>query len=156
MKLETTKLVATFYVSLIIMGLSFSEVFSQEVMKITKNDNTVLTIPTSEIQSITFSNSSSSENTSTVTDIDGNVYKTVKIGNQVWMAENLRTTKLNDGQPIPLVTENKEWSYRTTLGYCWYENDEAANNNIYGALYNWYTIETGKVCPKGWHVPTKF
>jgi len=91
---------------------------------------------------------------STVTDYDGNVYPTVTIGTQTWMAENLKTTKYNDGTAIPLVTNSTEWSNLTTPGYCWYNNDEASYKNTYGALYNWYTVNTEKLCPTGWHVPT--
>lgn len=90
------------------------------------------------------------------TDIDGNVYTSVNIGNQVWLVENLKTTKLNDGTPIQLVVDNTAWNQLTTLGYCWYSNDPLANKNTYGALYNWYAVNTGKLCPVGWHVPTDF
>ncbi|MCX6254315.1 MAG: fibrobacter succinogenes major paralogous domain-containing protein, partial [Bacteroidia bacterium] len=89
-----------------------------------------------------------------VTDRDGNVYKTVTIGTQVWMAENLKTTKFNDGSAIPLVTDDKTWDALTTPAYCWCENDATANKNTYGASYNWYTVGTNKLCLKGWHVPT--
>jgi len=90
----------------------------------------------------------------TVTDIDGNVYHTVTIGSQVWMVENLKTTKYNDNTSIPLVTDSASWISLTTPGYCWYNNDAANNKNVYGALYNWYTVNTGKLAPAGWHVPT--
>ena len=90
----------------------------------------------------------------TVKDIDGNIYKTVTIGTQVWMAENLKTTRYNDSTSIPLVLDNKTWKSLTTPAYCWYDNDETANKNTYGALYNWYTVKTGKLCPAGWHIPT--
>ncbi|MFN8240238.1 MAG: FISUMP domain-containing protein [Bacteroidales bacterium] len=86
--------------------------------------------------------------------IDGYRYKTIKIGDQIWMAENLKTTKYNDGTAIPLVTNNTAWSNLTTPGYCWYNNDAVTYKNTYGALYNWYTINTGKLCPAGWHVPS--
>ncbi len=89
----------------------------------------------------------------TVTDIDGNVYKTVTIDTQVWMSENLKTTKYNDGTTIPLVKDDKAWVALTTPGCCWY-NNEKANKNKYGALYNWYTVNTNKLCPRDWHVPT--
>lgn len=89
-----------------------------------------------------------------ISDVDGNVYKTVIIGNQEWMAENLKTTKYNDGTSISLVTDNSEWQNLTSGAYCWYENDENNYKDNYGALYNWYTIATEKVCPSGWHVPT--
>lgn len=87
----------------------------------------------------------------TVTDIDGNIYKTVKIGDQWWMAENLKTTKYNDGADIPNVTDNTEWVNHTTPAYCWYDND-ISYKNPYGALYNWYSVNTGKLAPTGWHV----
>jgi len=89
-----------------------------------------------------------------VADIEGNVYQTVKIGTQVWMAENLKTTKYNDDASIPNVTENADWIALTTDAYCWAQNNEATYKPLYGALYNWFAIETGKLCPTGWHVPT--
>jgi len=92
--------------------------------------------------------------TGTVTDIDGNVYKTVKIGNQWWMAENLRVTHYATGDPIPNVTDNTEWKNLTTGAWCAYKNDD---NNIetYGLLYNWYAINDSRnIAPAGWHVPT--
>ena len=89
-----------------------------------------------------------------IKDIDGNVYNTITIGAQVWMAENLQTTKYNDGTVIPLVTEQSAWYDLNAPGICWYNNDESANRNIYGALYNWYALDTGKLCPSGWHVPS--
>ena len=92
--------------------------------------------------------------TPNVVDIDGNVYHTVTIGTQVWMVENLKTTKYNDGTAIPLVTDNTAWGALTTPGYCWYNNDSATYKNTYGALYNWYAVNTGKLAPTGWHVPT--
>jgi len=90
----------------------------------------------------------------TVTDYDGNIYNVVQIGSQLWMNENLKTTKYNDGTSIPLVTDNTAWSNLTTPGYCLYNNDASAYKTTYGALYNWYTVNTGKLCPTGWHVPT--
>ena len=89
----------------------------------------------------------------TMTDIDGNVYKTVTIGTQIWMAENLKTTKLIDGTIIPLVTDDRTWYELSTPAYCWYNNVEATFKNEYGALFNWYTIYTGKLCPTEWHIP---
>jgi uncharacterized protein (TIGR02145 family) len=89
----------------------------------------------------------------TISDIEGNSYLTVTIDKQVWMASNLKTTKYNDGSAIPLVADNAAWSKLTTPGYCWYKNDPI-NKRTYGALYNWYTINTAKLCPIGWHIPT--
>jgi len=88
-----------------------------------------------------------------VLDTDGNIYHTVVIGNQVWIVENLKTTRYNDGTSIPLVTGNTEWINLTTPGYCWYDND-ITNKETYGALYNWYAVQTNKICPAGWHVPS--
>ena len=96
-----------------------------------------------------------------VTDIDGNVYKTVKLGNQVWMAENLRTTRYADGTPIPLGTEAS-----STTAYRYYPDDNSANVSDYGYLYNWAAVMNGSasseanpsgvqgICPDGWHVPS--
>jgi uncharacterized protein (TIGR02145 family) len=70
------------------------------------------------------------------------------------MAENLKTTKLNDNTAIPLVTENIAWEALATPGYCWYNNEAATYKALYGALYNWFSVGTGKLCPAGWHVPS--
>ena len=91
----------------------------------------------------------------TVTDIDGNVYKTVTIGTQVWMAENLKTTKYRNGDPIPNITDTLAWGSQTEGAYCWYGN-LSANKKTYGALYNWYTVsDIRHLEPLGWHVPTQ-
>lgn len=86
-----------------------------------------------------------------ITDIDGNKYKKVKIGDQVWMAENLKTTKLNNGTEIHLASKNDFW--QEMPNYCWYDFD-IQNKSTYGALYGGYTIITNKLCPAGWHVPS--
>ncbi len=88
-----------------------------------------------------------------ITDIDGNTYKTVTIGTQTWMAENLKVTKYNDGAAIPNVTDATAWSELTTGALCDYENTPS-NSETYGKLYNWYAVNTGKLCPTGWHVPS--
>ena len=95
----------------------------------------------------------------TVTDIEGISYSTIEIGTQVWMAENLKTTKYSDGTIIPIITDGMAWAALTTPGYCWYNNDEDTFKPTYGALYNWYSVNpisnNGKnICPAGWHVPT--
>ncbi len=90
-----------------------------------------------------------------ISDIDGNIYKTIQIGTQLWMAENLRTTRYNDGTSIPDITDNKEWTNLTKGSYSWYNNDESSFKTTYGALYNWYAVtDHGNLCPTGWHVPT--
>jgi uncharacterized protein (TIGR02145 family) len=97
---------------------------------------------------------------SIVTDVDKNIYKTIQIGNQIWMAENLRTTKFKNEAPIHKIINdadyknNIEWKYCTSPAYCWYKNDSVKFSKTYGALYNWYTINTEYLCPAGWHVPT--
>lgn len=92
---------------------------------------------------------------SSVSDIDGNIYKTIKIGTQTWMAENLKTTKYNDGTPIPLVTADSVWDNLTTPAYSWLLYKEQYFKEMYGAIYNYFTVRTGKLCPTGWHVSTK-
>jgi uncharacterized protein (TIGR02145 family) len=89
----------------------------------------------------------------TVTDIEGNVYNTTSIGDQVWMSYNLRTSLYNDGSPIRLVSDGETWAYLTEDAYCLYDNSPA-NKAFYGALYNFYAVNTGKLCPTGWHVPS--
>ncbi len=92
----------------------------------------------------------------TVTDIDGNVYQSVKIGDQIWMAENLKVTHYNDGTEIPNLISDEDWikaGEEETGAYCYYNNDPELGK-VYGALYNWYTTNTGKLAPEGWHVPT--
>ncbi|MBT7397187.1 MAG: hypothetical protein HN778_20345, partial [Prolixibacteraceae bacterium] len=87
-------------------------------------------------------------------DRDGNSYKTIQIGTQCWMAENLATTTFNNTLPIPLVIDNTEWVNLTTPAYCWYDNDKVTYGDTYGALYNWYAVNEGNLCPAGWHVPS--
>jgi uncharacterized protein (TIGR02145 family) len=90
----------------------------------------------------------------TITDIDGNYYHTVKICDQWWMVENLKTTKYNNGNSIDYPgIDNTAWQKNTTGAYAWFNNDET-NKDIHGALYNWSTVVTGILCPTGWHVPT--
>lgn len=97
-------------------------------------------------------------------DADGNIYRSEKIGNQIWMAENLRTTSYADGTPIPLVTDNTAWATlgdnNIDKGYSWYDND-ISNRSNYGALYTWAAASNGSVientqgiCPTGWHLPS--
>jgi uncharacterized protein (TIGR02145 family) len=100
----------------------------------------------------------SSENklvsTQTVKDIDGNVYNTVIIGTQLWMTENLKTTRYRDGSPINNITDSTAWTNQTTGAYCWYDNS-TSNKSTYGALYNYYAVDDSRnICPSGWHVPT--
>jgi uncharacterized protein (TIGR02145 family) len=114
---------------------------------ISGNNSTIITdIPVADkIVTFTFTECKDGEN---------NYYPVVQINTQLWMAENMKTTKYKDGTAIPLVTDNTAWSNLTTPGYCWYSNNEASYKNTYGALYNWHTGNTGNLCPTGWHIPT--
>jgi uncharacterized protein (TIGR02145 family) len=101
---------------------------------------------------LTFTTNTSSQ----VTDIDGNLYNTLTIGSQVWLKESLKATKYNDGTAIPNVTDNTAWSTTSTGAYCDYANTPA-NSTTYGRLYNWYVVGSTNpknVCPTGWHVAT--
>lgn len=84
-----------------------------------------------------------------VTDIEGNVYNTVEIGTQVWMVEDMKVGKYNDGTTIPNITDKTAWQNSSTGACTWYNNEKA-----WGTLYNWYAVNTGKLAPTGWHVAT--
>ena len=118
-------------------------------MIIKKSDGTIIRSAVTEIDSMIFLE------TGTVTDIDGNTYKTVKIGDQWWMAENLRTTRYSDFTEIPNVIDNAAWTELNTGAYCYYDNDSNSYAGTYGALYNWYALNDARnIAPEGWHVPT--
>lgn len=89
-----------------------------------------------------------------VTDQDGNKYNTIKIGNQIWMSENLKTTTYRNGDAIPNITDPTAWYNLTTAAYCDYDNNPA-NSSTYGKLYNWHAVHSGQLCPAGWHIPTE-
>ena len=89
----------------------------------------------------------------TATDIDGNVYKTIQIGTQIWMAENLKVTRYRNGDSISNVKDNLKWSKLVTGAYGWYNNDPSTCKAVFGALYNWYAVnDPRKIAPEGWHV----
>ena len=89
-----------------------------------------------------------------VADVDGNVYYAVAIGTQVWLVENLMTTKYRDGTSIPNITDNTAWNNLTSGSYCDYENSPS-NSQLYGRLYNYFTVsDNHNLCPVGWHVPS--
>lgn len=89
-----------------------------------------------------------------VVDVEGNSYKIVKIGDQIWMAENLKTTKYNDGVSLMFTSSSYDWLMQTKGAYCW-THDDPSYKNIYGAYYNFNAVKTGKLAPKGWRVPTQ-
>jgi uncharacterized protein (TIGR02145 family) len=86
-------------------------------------------------------------------DQDGNVYKTIVIGSQEWMAENLKSSHYQNGDLIPVVPETNAWLALTSGGVCWFNNDSSTYHCPYGKLYNWYAVvDSRNVCPVGWHV----
>jgi len=87
-----------------------------------------------------------------VADADQNIYRTVKIGDQIWMAENLKATHFNDGTAIVEEQDAADWIALASAAYCWYANDETTNKPLYGALYNWYAASAANLCPTGWRV----
>jgi len=89
------------------------------------------------------------------TDGAGNHYPVVTIGTQIWMGSNLRTTLYNNGTNIPTETDNITWGNLTSAAYCWHSNDSVVNGKTYGALYNFEAVNSGILCPMGWHVPTQ-
>lgn len=90
----------------------------------------------------------------TMTDIDGNRYPVVTIGDQTWMASNLKVTRFRNGLPINYSADNWKWTNQTTAAYCWYNNDSSLYKADYGAMYNWYAANSDFLCPVGWKVPT--
>lgn len=107
--------------------------------------NIITDIPTSS-KTITF-------NFTACTDYDNNNYATVQIGTQIWMAENLKTTHYKNGVSIPNITDSSVWIGLNNGATCLYNND-SSYRTIYGSLYNWFSVNTGNLCPTGWHVPT--
>jgi uncharacterized protein (TIGR02145 family) len=94
---------------------------------------------------------------SNVIDMDGNAYPTVRIGNQEWMAKNLKVTHYRNGDAIPKITDNTTWVGLITGARCYYDNDSITNNPVYGALYNWYAVNDSRnLCPPGWHMPSDY
>jgi uncharacterized protein (TIGR02145 family) len=126
--------------------------------------NTVGNSPT-YTNEVSVTTNQGNNNPESVNDASGNTYPTITIGTQVWMAENLRTTKYNDGTTVPLVLDKNQWGnnygiYTQLPMMCWYNNQQGINTaNKFGALYNWYSINTytngnKNICPSGWHVPS--
>jgi len=133
------------------VGLSSGESYGYRVAAITANN-------TSD-----YSSTATATATTPLVDWDGNTYGTVEIGNQVWMAENLKVTHYRDGTPITPVTDHGEWTALTTEAYCFYNNNASNGLDTYGALYNWYAVngdtdgdgvKDKEIAPEGWHVPT--
>ena len=82
-------------------------------------------------------------------------YNRVSIGTQVWIAENLKTSKYRNGDAVPYVTNGVQWGELSSGSYCWYNNDAATYKNTYGAIYNWFAAHDSRfLCPTGWHIPS--
>ncbi len=141
--------ISTLFVIMCAVTLAQTEILAS-LHEATKETNTDTLRQQSEISE----NSLMSNSSLNLMDEDGNSYDAVRIGNQIWMAENLKSTVYNDGAEIPLVSDYKSWSNLKSPGYCWYRNDDKTFKVNYGALYNGYTVSTGKLCPLGWHVPS--
>ena len=91
----------------------------------------------------------------TMTDFDNNRYHIVQVGNQVWMAENLKVTHYRNGDIIPEISDGTQWSNLTTGAYCWFNNDQNTYKTLYGALYNWFAVSDARnISPAGWHIPS--
>ncbi len=135
-----------FVVAFALGMIAHSTLFAQ-TMDIYLKDGRIEHKNLAQIDSVKFS-----EADGTVTDIDGNVYQTVQIGTQVWMAENLKVTHYRNGDSIPNVTDNSQWKNLSSGAYCDYANDP--NYSLtYGRLYNWYAAEDARgLAPAGWHV----
>jgi uncharacterized protein (TIGR02145 family) len=125
---------------------------AQDTLYMMRNGQIVIKRAVTEIDSIIFYPPETQ--TGTVTDIEGNVYRTITIGGQTWMAENLKTSKYNNSTSIPQVTDSAVWRGLTNGAYCYYNNDIELVGIVYGKIYNGYAVVTGNLCPFGWHVPT--
>jgi uncharacterized protein (TIGR02145 family) len=158
----------------VLFALSTTLIRSQTTMNIYQSNGTILQIPLSSIDSITYSISGGGGTTTgttlhtcgaanvhnpdltygTMTDQEGNVYKTIVIGTQEWMAENLNTSIYRNGDAISTSLDNAAWQSTTSGAWAYYNND-ASYACPYGKLYNWYTcVDARQLCPVGWHVPT--
>ena len=145
---NSIQIIATVF-SILLGNVGFSQ---NDTMYVMKNGVIIIeqSVNPSDVDSIIFYRP---KIPTSITDADGNVYTSVIIGTQEWMAENLRTTKYSDGTSIPNVTGNTEWYNLSTGAWSFYNNDNQYDT-IYGKLYNWHAVNTSKLCPRGWHVPT--
>jgi len=136
---------------LLILFLSCNFAWSQDTLYIYRAGIVVEKKALNEVDSITFSENYNLPIQQTVTDIDGNIYHTVKIGTQTWMVENLKTTKYRNGDPISNITDNNAWVSSYNGAYCWYNNDIQNKDTLGGyAIY-----DSRNIAPIGWHVPSK-
>ncbi len=152
------KNISTLVLMALIATIPFKLLLSQEkdTMYIIENGIITQAISVNNIDSIVFKKPKGLQTYSgePLSDIDGNEYKTVKIGTQIWMAENLRVTRFNDSTIIPQVTDDTEWYSKIDTAYCYLNNDSAMYAKSHGVYYKYFAIETEKLCPLGWHVPS--
>jgi len=138
----------------IVFFLGIVNVQGQDTMYVHQTGGIVTKIAVSKIDSIVFYNTSIiTPPTGIVTDFEGNNYKTITLGTQTWMTENLKVTKYNNGTAIPNITDTTVWGKLTSGAQCDY-NNTPSNTDVYGKLYNGYAVNTGKLCPTGWHIPS--
>ena len=134
-----------------------TEVFTSSIIGLTSNTTYYLRAYATNIAGTAYGDDVSfitDKSSATITDIDGNVYHTVTIGEQTWMVENLKTTRYRNGETIPLVMDNASWATLSTGAYCDY-NNTPSNSITYGKLYNWYAVNDSRnIAPTGWHVPS--
>ncbi len=124
---------------------------AQDMIYIYRFGKVIFESPLDNIDSLAFS---IDKNDSVLVDVEGNMYDVVEIGNQKWMSENLRTTTLNNGTSLPEIKDSLAWQNSNFPAYCLYDNSSLLRS-IYGLLYNGYAVNTNKLCPVGWHVPTE-
>lgn len=143
-------------ISIFVILLTSVSVLAQTNMIIRKTDGSIYSVPISEVDSIYYEESSTFICGDDIIDYDGNVYQTVDIGGQCWMAENLMVSHEPDGTEIPLVDDGITWmdleDNDTDKAYCWYDDDSTTNAGIYGALYT--HSAANNACPIGWHLPS--
>lgn len=143
---------------LVVMLAFYAKTNAQDSLFIFNNGQIVFRSSLFDVDSMNFGDAVAvpQNNTGTgyVRDIDGNEYKTVVIGSQTVMAENLKVTRLNDGTLLPNLVAPTEWASTVKPAICWYLNDKVTYHDSLGAIYNWYAVATAKICPLGWHVPT--
>jgi len=144
-------------IGLVMLFMVVTGIHGQDLL-IHKLDGTIINITMDAIDSITFVESSTlfECGVSSISDIDGNIYNTVLIGNQCWIKENLKTTRYRNGNPIDYPGDDGNlWNNNASGAYSWYEND-ISWKALYGALYNWPAVNNANgLCPTGWHVPTQ-
>lgn len=128
----------------ILAGLLFGSLSCKKEVSSPSSDNVTNPVDTINVVKV---------DTTVVKDVEGNTYKILKIGNQFWLAENLKTYKYNDGSTIKSFVSDSLWNLDTLGAVCHYDN-KSENTKIYGAMYNWFAVKSNKLCPLGWKVPS--